>query len=304
MDAVELEEVKQQLEQEHRKVFSFSVDKYNFLFRPLTLGEIAVLNKLNPVEAEDYFVSQATLFPENFDFNRIKAGYVTRYSDAILTASKFNGLDKLNDSLEASRAKFENDIIHLMKTYILVAMPAHKPEDLDHLTMDEFIDMVVLAENIITTQQNLSGMETEGFKLIITPVGAEPVSPVTKRASGAPNRYYEFNEEDWEDILEPDLSPQQARQTKNTLGSRRKKVKEEAMRASGQSPEMEDEHERMKRKYIAQMKAQNREAFSPKVGHVDIRKGIDLEDMDVDELAAMAGKPRDDDPIAAKLFGG
>src|SRR5688500_12351927 len=102
-----LEVIKADLEAEYGlKLHIFSIDKFDFIYRPLTIKELSVAHAgdYDFAELEDKYVSDVTLYPENFDFGKIKAGYITRYADEILKVSGFDDLGTINGMMEAHRA--------------------------------------------------------------------------------------------------------------------------------------------------------------------------------------------------------
>lgn len=271
---VDLDALRESLIEEYGEVYEFKVDKYHFFFRPLTIRELSLANMpgVDIAALEDHYVQEATLFPPNFNFDSIKAGFVTQYADEVLRISGFDDLGVINEMLETHRARAHNDIIHTMKSYIITAMPAYKEEDLMDLPMIEFTRKVVLAEEIITIQQGLSGIETTGFKLVIKPVGA---------------------------VEEEEEEPQEIR--RDPRRDKPRKRAEVPMRE--QARMSEEEREKMKRKYIAQIRDQNRESINVH----EMRGPLDdsgLEEMDPEMLERMLGVARADDPIARKLMGG
>lgn len=266
MEDVNLADIKQAIAQQIGVVHEFKIAKYVFLFRPLTIRELTLpAGEIDFAELEDQYVRSATIYPPQFDFDGIKAGYVTRYADEILRVSGFDDLGVINEMLERHRARAKNAIIHTMKTYVMIAMPAYKVEDLMDLTMEELSELVVQAEEIITIQQNLNGMENTGFKLIITPVNAD-------------------EEEEEEEAPAPKARPKKAAPAKKR----------------SMSPE---EEKKMKDHYLAQIRSQNRDVVNPheQTGPVDL--SVLAEAFDPETLEHITGIARPDDPIAAKLKG-
>ncbi len=243
----------------------FSVDKYNFLFRPLTIKELSV-PELESTEAEDHYVATATIWPESFNFDNIKAGYVTRYATEILRKSGFEDLGSVNELLEKHRDRAENNIIHMMKSYVLTALPAYKEQDIDNLSMDEFTRLVVLSEEIITVQQSIAGIPSTGFKLIISAVG-------------------ETEEE------EPEPEPEPRRRA----APRQRQAPPPPIKKTTNA----EEHDKMKKALIDQIRSDNASTMT-----TETRRNIDLsalESMTVEQLERMRGVARQDDPVAAML---
>lgn len=174
MEEIELSEVKKQLELDFT-IYEFKIGGFEFLYRPLTIKELSLPSEKNisSVELEDYYLRSATLYPAVFNWDKMKAGHVSQYVDEILRESGFDNLGAINKMLERHRQAAETNIITSIKSYIITAMPAYKESDLLDISMDELVRLVVMAEEIITLQQQINGIDTTGFKLVISPVNGQ-----------------------------------------------------------------------------------------------------------------------------------
>lgn len=240
------------------------IEGTTFEIKPLSIGDLSLMRKsdMDLVDLEDYYVQKALISPENFSLERAKAGLVTQLVNEILAISGFSGISEIGEELEYKRDISKTDIIHEMKSYILAAMPAYTEEDLDELSMDEFLSKVVLAENIITVHQNMAGLESTGFKLVVTSVDQQPETRVQSQSVQSP-------------------PPQQVQKSKS----------------SNLPPE---EYEKMKNNLISQIRAQNRESYHP-LHSKQVVDETAFEDADIETLQKILGMTPQNDPIAAKL---
>ena len=180
--------VKERLESELGiPIFQFEIGGNTFLYRQFTVGELNTLATADDVSGiEDVFVKNATLYPEDFDFDKIKAGYVLQYADDIIRNSQYQDLGKIAERLEELRALAKINVISHMKTMIITAMPAYKEEELDLLTYEELLHKTVLSEGILEMQATLAGLSTDGIKLSIVPIGQD--APVEKKEQIHPEK--------------------------------------------------------------------------------------------------------------------
>lgn len=271
-----IDDIKAELESQlNIKLYVFTVEKYRFIYRPLNIKELSKIatNRSDIDDLEDYFVESATLYPESFDFGEIKAGYVMRYAEKILIDSGFGGLGELNSLLTRYREFAETDIIHMLKTYILTAMPAYKEEDFDSWSMDEFARKAVLAEDIITIKQNINGIDSSGFKLVIS------------KADGSYDESEYYSRED-----ERRNEKHQRRQAPPSPPKQKKSVLSKS------------DEENLRKKMISMIREQNKEVVDPDKMELHTRDASSTwDDMTTDQLKGILGQVRNNDPIAARL---
>lgn len=137
-------------------------DKYDNIFqvgdcicRALTLDEhrqLIVQTDWSAVDAEDYIVSIAVLYPEKEALDKLPAGVFTSLADEILTISGFGEVKFAKQCMDESRAKAEQ-VISLMKAFIIAAIPSYKDDELDKYTFAQLADKVALAEKILEVQR-------------------------------------------------------------------------------------------------------------------------------------------------------
>lgn len=155
------------------ETFCATFDGVDYTYRALTIEEIQFSHQIqDETELEDHFVNLATLEPE-INWDKIKAGIVTQLAELIMSVSGILDLESITGYLGQTRDRISTDVISIMKAYILAAMPAYTLEELDSLTIRQMIDRVVLSEQILTLQQAIMGIESDGVKIHIVPVDQE-----------------------------------------------------------------------------------------------------------------------------------
>jgi predicted YcjX-like family ATPase len=76
-------------------------------------------------------------------------------------------VETVKNYLTDSRNRLSNDVISMMKSYIIAAMPSYKDNELDGLTIKQMIEKVVLSEQILSVQQAVMGIQSDGVKVQI-----------------------------------------------------------------------------------------------------------------------------------------
>lgn len=177
MNSTDLNELKSK----YSDLFYISIDGVDYYYRPLLISEIKQAQRLDDdLAMEDLFVSQAVVYPP-IDIDTMVAGVVTTLAEAIMSASGLIDAATVKGYLEDSRKALDSDVISTMKAYIISAMPSYTDEALDAYSIKELINKVVLAEQILTLQQKVMGLETDGVKVTI--VTAEEIEEMSKKAN-------------------------------------------------------------------------------------------------------------------------
>lgn len=176
-------------EQEHivelRKIYPnvyiTEVGGRSFVFRALTLAEITEID-INPdltsVDKEDLYVEKAVLYPEHIP--NMKPGYITQLANHIENVSCIGGIDFILDSFQEDRTNMQVDIVNMFKIFIIAAMPGYTDDELDKFTIRQLIKKTVMAENILTLQQSVQGIQSDGVQLQIAEVEPEGEQPKKK----------------------------------------------------------------------------------------------------------------------------
>lgn len=145
-----------ELKAEHGQVFEIPVDAQNsVVFRALTFAEFDRLaineDYVSSVDSEDDIVRTALLHPEFDELEKLSAGIISGLCEEIIEQSSFFDISKATENLNTAREK-KNDVRTLMKAFVITAMPAYKPSELDDLTFAELSELVSLAEQILELQ--------------------------------------------------------------------------------------------------------------------------------------------------------
>jgi len=159
-----------QLKKKYGSVFSVVIKGQEIVFRELTFDEYdqVVEYKNNEdsssVDAEDYIISSAVIYPENFDPNKLSPGAISSLAQEIVDFSGFYSPSLAKQILEAKRSK-ASEVRGLMKAFVLSTISSYKPPDLDGMTFSQLAELVALSEKIIEIQQNSYGIEPTNINL-------------------------------------------------------------------------------------------------------------------------------------------
>lgn len=122
------------------------------IFRALTFAEFDKLalteDYVSIVESEDSIVKNALLYPDFSELEKLGAGVLSNLCEEIIEESAFFNVSKAMEKLEQARSHTE-DVRFTMKAFIIAAIPAYKPEELDAMTFLELANRVALAEQIL-----------------------------------------------------------------------------------------------------------------------------------------------------------
>ena len=158
-----------ELKDRYRAIYSIHNNGIDYVFRALSFKEFDSASNLEASSAdqEEKVIDFCLLWPENVDLDTIPAGFVTSLADEILSVSGFTDISYSKQLLEQKRAEAMEDIRSTMKTFIVTAMPAIHPNEVDDMTFEEAVENVALAEQILKMHQNVNGMEDQGIQLSI-----------------------------------------------------------------------------------------------------------------------------------------
>lgn len=156
----------------YKNVYSASLGGQDYYFRSLTLEEIENIDLMvnaegSSADLEDLYVRTAVLYPLDINWAEIKAGYITTLAEEIKGYSGLGDITDIVISLNQSREFLNLDIFGSMKAFILSALPQYTEEDLSGFTIQDLIHKVVMAERILTIQQSINGVQSEGVQFQI-----------------------------------------------------------------------------------------------------------------------------------------
>lgn len=177
----------------YREIYKVSIGGKEYHFRALTLKEIEDIDLIGAEEGsgelEDFYVSTATLDPPGIDLDSIKPGYVSALANEIEAVSGLGEVNFIIHWLNTERQSAETDIIIMMKAFILAAIPNTSYEELDNMIVKDLIKRVIVAEKVLTIQQEVSGIQGAGVQFSITLQGEEEKeAPQSKQGKKAVNR--------------------------------------------------------------------------------------------------------------------
>ncbi len=142
---------------EYGEIFSIG----GYIFRALRIGEyneIARHRDWTSTDAEDFVVKTGILYPEFTEVESQKAGLISSLAEEVLNLSGYGEVDFARKMMDEARSHAE-EVVSLMKTFIIAGMPSYTDESLDNYTFAELADKVAMAEKIIEVRQGQSTLQ-------------------------------------------------------------------------------------------------------------------------------------------------
>jgi len=170
-------------------VYTCKIGNVDYYFRALTLGEIEsikneFIDEPTSAELEESYVDYGVIHPD-INIDRMKAGYITSLAEEIMRVSGLLDVEYTINELYNTRQVIQEDIIEMMKIFVLAAMPSLTEENLNVLNIKQLLKKVIQAEKILSLQQTVNGIESDGgvtFQI----VAVEPEVPVKQAKSKEP----------------------------------------------------------------------------------------------------------------------
>lgn len=159
-----------EIKKKHGSVFAVNIKGQEVVFRELTFNEYDKVieyknnEEKSSVDAEDFIISSAVVYPDKFDFNKLPAGTISSLAQEIVDFSGFYSPSLAKQILENKRQN-ANEVRSLMKAFVLATINSYKPEDLDEMTFSQLAERVALSEKIIEIQQNSYGIQPTNITL-------------------------------------------------------------------------------------------------------------------------------------------
>lgn len=159
-----------QLKNKYGKLYSVKIKNETVIFRELTFKEFDKISYLQTLEdfsyadIEDFILSYAIVYPEEFDTMRIPAGVVSSLAEEILDISGFFNVKIAISTLNQKRQE-ANEVKNLMKAFVLATISTYSPQELEEMTFSELAEKVALSEKIIEIKQNINGIESTDLTL-------------------------------------------------------------------------------------------------------------------------------------------
>lgn len=159
------------LRKKYGSIFSVNIKNQEIAFRELTFNEydkvVEYKNSDDPlVDAEDYIISSAVVYPENFDANSLSAGAASSLAQEIVDFSGFYSPSLAKQILESKR-QTASEVRGLMKAFVLSTISSYRVTELDSMTFSQLAELVALSEKIIEINQNSYGIEPTSIKLLL-----------------------------------------------------------------------------------------------------------------------------------------
>lgn len=165
----------QEWKHQYGNIFGADYRGGDLIFRPLTASEYdQVLEseaKDGTTRAEELALEFAILEPEDIGslLDGMPAGYVSSLCDSVVSNSGWGNPKYAKNKLNQLREESQ-DVRFMMKAFVLSVMTGYTEEQLDDLTFDQLAAKVVLAEQVISIQQQSIGVD---IPLLLEPVDPE-----------------------------------------------------------------------------------------------------------------------------------
>lgn len=148
------------------RIFSVSVRGTDYVFRELTFAEYKEFSKLSQfssADAEEAALKASLLYPEELDLDASPAGLVSSLVEEVLETSGLTNPKQAKVLMDEQREKAQ-EVLPLMKAFILSTISSYNDEELDDYTFYQLAEKVALAEQIIKVNQTAFGMDDNGLK--------------------------------------------------------------------------------------------------------------------------------------------
>jgi len=144
------------------------VDGVSYIFRTLTRRDLALVkifeeDAITP-EKEEAIFKIAVIYPQDIDLDSLPAGVVSSITESVLDKSGVLSIDSLENSLLKARQR--RTVFTQIYEMICAAFPSIVPSELDGLTIDKLMDLLVMAEGILMikdlVQEEISFTSNDG----------------------------------------------------------------------------------------------------------------------------------------------
>ena len=129
-----------------------TVEGDSYIVRALSIRDLIDLGVFKEItfDSEESIVKNGLVFPIDVEISELPAGTVSILSNLILDKSGVLTKESMDDAL--ARARKRKTIFTEIYSFICCGFPAILPGDLESLTMDKLMDLVIMAEEILMMQ--------------------------------------------------------------------------------------------------------------------------------------------------------
>lgn len=134
----------------------YSVGSQGFVVRALTIeehSELLIHKEWSTVDAEDYIVFLTVLHPTKEELDKLPGGIFSSLAEEVLSISGFSDVKFAKQTMDAAREK-ANEVISLMKAFIIAAMPQYTDDTLNKFNFVQLANKVALAEKILEIKRD------------------------------------------------------------------------------------------------------------------------------------------------------
>lgn len=159
-----------QWKREYGAVFLMESGEDIFAFRELRFDEFDDIttglgDSYSFNQIEDDLLDRCVLWPEDFDADHYMPGVMAQLAAEIMDESGLNeDVHTIRSMLDEYRTKFSG-VRGEMCSFILLAMPQYRLDDLGKITMRKLTELVVMAEKVIALRQLSEGYDDIEIKM-------------------------------------------------------------------------------------------------------------------------------------------
>jgi len=162
----------QELKEKYGSVYSVGNGVDEYVFRPLTLSEYEHIYTgfKSSVDAEDYIVDRAVVWPDEDPLKRMKPGVITSLAEDIMEKSAFTSPALAKIVFEEGR-QMAQEAVNIMKAVVLACHSelGLSECDLNDFTFSQLAQKTALAEQIVAIKKSIYDPNLELSLDIIDP---------------------------------------------------------------------------------------------------------------------------------------
>lgn len=150
------------LKREYGKIYSTKYQDKEYVFRPLSVGELErVTFKASPAN-EEQIVGDILLHPVDINLDKMPAGFVPAILNEATRVSGFDSPREANAIMDSKRDAM-NMVIPAIKAFVVAGQQAKKKEELDKLSFDELLDELAFSEKVLEIISNVTNPQVEAI---------------------------------------------------------------------------------------------------------------------------------------------
>lgn len=139
----------EKLKVKYGKIFKITIEGREYIYRKLNLGEILSIQTIKDEVKLSIHILNCVLYPACTD--NISPGDYLILKDTLLEAIEIKTDEDLIKSINFARQRVDvymQNLFFNWKLHIIKTFPCYKFEDIDKLQIEDFMDLLLLSENI------------------------------------------------------------------------------------------------------------------------------------------------------------